>query len=104
MRVYLSGPISGQEGYKALFDMAAAALTAEGHTVINPAKLSEVLPDADYEEYMSLDQELLSLSEIICFLPGWQKSLGCQREYGMALAWDKMIIEWEGLNGTSEEA
>jgi hypothetical protein len=43
---------------------------------------------------MRIDLELLSMSDVLILLPGWQQSLGCQREYGFAQASDKIIMEF----------
>ena len=41
MKGYIAGKITGNENYKKNFDAAAAALEAEGNTVLNPATLPE---------------------------------------------------------------
>lgn len=95
MRIYLSGPITGVGNYREQFQAAAEKLREEGFSdIVNPAELCEVLPaTASWDDYMRIDLELLEMCEVIVLLPGWQASLGSQREYGYAMAKDMLI--WE---------
>jgi nucleoside 2-deoxyribosyltransferase len=93
MRVYISGGITGVENYKQFFDEAEKTLKSEGHEVINPTSFDSVLPQLTYEEFMKFDIFLLDMCDAIYMLKGWQKSCGANREYGYALASDKLIIE-----------
>lgn len=98
--LYLSGPITGQKDYVRDFGNAAYKLKCEGYKVINPAKMDEVLPSGtDYESFMKIDLQLLDMSTVLVQLPGWEKSLGCQREYGYALAAGKMVVSLDSLIG-----
>lgn len=94
-RLYLSGPITGVDDYFERFQRAFLALEEAGCNVINPAPLYQVMPDdATYEEYMQICMDLLAMADVVVQLPGWEKSLGCQREYGFAQASDKIIMEF----------
>lgn len=75
------------------FDEAEKKLKSEGHEVINPTSFDFVLPKLTYEEFMKFDIFLLDMCDAIYMLKGWQKSCGANREYGYALASDKLIIE-----------
>jgi nucleoside 2-deoxyribosyltransferase len=98
--LYLSGPITGNKDYVRDFGTAAYALKTQGYKVINPASMDNVLPEGtDYETYMKIDLQLLDMATVLVQLPGWEKSLGCNREYGYALAAGKMIIQYENLVG-----
>lgn len=44
MRIYISGPITKDKDYYKKFLMAEAKLTADGHEVINPAKVGLLMP------------------------------------------------------------
>ena len=85
MRVYISGPITGNPGYMSDFAEAQSHLERLGHTVINPAAFNSVLPELEYEEYMKMDFAMLELCDVIYMLEGWQKSCGANREYGYAI-------------------
>ena len=97
MRLYLSGPITGDRNYRNKFKRAEQGLRADGiKDIVNPAELIGVLsPEAtSWEEYMRIDLELLAMSDALILLPGWEKSLGCQREHGYAEAAGKIILEF----------
>lgn len=98
MRIYLSGPISNDPDYIQKFMDADRTLHSRGYQVVNPAELYRVLPtDATYEEIMQIDLQLMELCETLVQLPGWEKSLGCNREYGYALAKDMIILQYSDL-------
>ena len=50
-----------------------------------------------YEEYMQICMDLLAMADVIVQMPGWEKSCGCNRELGWAIASDKIIIQLESL-------
>lgn len=87
MVVYLSGPITGNAEFKKQFAEAEAKLQAQGFEVINPAEIGSRLPryvQNNYEAILDFDLRLLDMAEIICLLPGWETSTGCNRERGFA--------------------
>lgn len=98
MRFYLSGPITGIDNYRENFKEVADKLKAEGYyDVINPAELCEVMPACtSWDDYMKIDLELLAMCDVVVMLPGWEQSRGANREYGYALATDKIIWDMEG--------
>lgn len=94
MRVYISGPITGNPNYKEQFEEAENKIRQEGNIPINPAKLDEVMPaDAGHNDYMTMCIPLLSLSDAICMLHGWRKSTGACIEYGYAQGAGKIVVE-----------
>ena len=93
MRVYISGGITGVENYREKFNKAQEKLEKEGHDVFNPALYADALPKLTYDEYMQLGLQFLDMCDVIYMLKGWQKSCGANREYGYALATDKIILE-----------
>lgn len=103
MRLYLSGPISNDSEYLTKFNEAQAYFMNEGYEVVNPANMCFVMQGMAWEEYMQIDLELLEICDALVQLPGWESSLGSQREYGYALARDKYIIAAEALYGRTKE-
>ena len=93
MRIYISGGITSVENYRESFKKAHEELSKAGHDVINPAFYADSLPKLSYEEYMKVGLYFLSMCDAIYMLKGWQKSCGANREYGYALAMDKIIME-----------
>lgn len=49
--------------------------------------------DTTYEEYMKMSLHMLDMCEAIYMLDGWSKSCGANREFGYALAKDKIIYK-----------
>ena len=97
-RIYLSGPITGIADYHQRFEKAKVELVAAGYNnIANPAELDGVINEGKYEEYMSLCMNLLDMCDVVVMLPGWKESFGANREYGYALAKNKLIFELEEM-------
>ena len=95
MRVYLSGPMTSDPEYMGKFTEADQFLRNQGYHVANPAELYRSLPDdITYEELLRLDLQILEMCDTLVQLPGWEKSCGANREYGYALAMDKLIVPY----------
>ena len=94
-RVYISGAMTGVKNYRHKFFDAERKLVAKNYKVINPAYIDDVMPNADYEDYMKVDLFLLDMCDLIYMLKGWEQSRGANREYGYALA-KGMEIMFEG--------
>ena len=91
MKIYLSGPITGVPDYKTKFRVAAdqarryhESRTCEEIQIVNPARIS--IENGTHAEYMELCFMLLKKCDIMCMLPGWEKSFGAVQEYGYAKA------------------
>lgn len=87
MRIYISGPISGNPDFAEQFEDAAAIIAERGHEYINPAELDKVLPDAAWRDYMDVCLQLVPKADAITFLEGWQGSNGARREREEAAVW-----------------
>lgn len=92
MKIYISGPITGNPDYKKQFAEAAAKLRSKGHQVFDPTVWNREGLELDYEEYLILDFAMVDVADAIFMLPGWQNSKGAQREYWRAKEKEKIIL------------
>lgn len=100
-RTYIAGPMTGLPDFNhATFNAAAAALRAQGRTVINPADHG-VVPGATWADYVRADLALLAGCETIYLLPGWSLSRGALLEHHVARTLG-MAVEF--AVGAEEEA
>lgn len=88
MKVYISGAITNNEYYKQQFAEAEEKLTAEGHSVINPAKNQGYT----YKEYIDTGLFELMHCDAIYMLTDWVSSTGARLEYEYAKAVGLEII------------
>lgn len=93
MKIFISGPISGVENYRAVFADAEEALKEKGHIVVNPAYLPEDLP---WEAAMVICEAAVSVCDAIVQLPGWERSVGALSERVAALKAQKRVYETIG--------
>lgn len=92
-RIYISGAITGTDDYMERFAKAQKDLEEQGYSVVNPAAVNSMLPeDTGYEEYMRMSFLMLDMCDSIYMLDGWSKSCGANREYGYAIAMNKVIV------------
>lgn len=73
MILYLSGPITGVSDYKTRFADAENQLLKKGFTVINPARTTEGLTNADY---MRISMAQLEAADGIVLFGSWGLSRG----------------------------
>ena len=100
MKVYIAGPMSGQEdwNFPAFFE-AERQITALGHEPINPAHndgetVEKALasaghpdrPNNSWSYYMRRDLPYVLSADAICVLPGWRSSKGASLEVHVAKA------------------
>ncbi|MDV1094994.1 DUF4406 domain-containing protein (plasmid) [Raoultella ornithinolytica] len=82
MKIYIAGPMTGVDACnRPAFDTEAFRLTADGHTVLNPAMLPDGLTQP---EYMDICLAMLRSANAIFFLRGWETSAGARVERALA--------------------
>lgn len=86
-RVYISGPMTGFEGYNIpAFDAAAKKLRHLSYSVCSPAETSTLLGwHLEHEDYMRFDFERVLEADFVAVLEGWEDSKGARAEISMAL-------------------
>ena len=86
MIYFISGPISGTEGYLDHFKRAEELIKYKGHEAINPAEIGELLPKSfEHEDYMDICMAELKKCTGIYMLSGWKDSKGAVEEFEYAL-------------------
>ncbi len=79
--IYISGPITGIRDYQENFTVAADLLIDMGCSVVNPARLEEIIAGTfSREQIMAIDLKLLEACDGIFLLPGWEFSKGAKEE------------------------
>lgn len=90
--IYLSGPITGHDNWKDIFNAKAAELS-EDYKVVNPVDVGEGLEaefaaaglgSPRYEDYIRRDLHRLLDCDAIFMLPGWTESTGATLEHDIA--------------------
>ena len=78
--VFLSGPITGVDGYKNKFADAAEVIETLGaSSIFNPA--AEIPDSTEREEAMRICTSKIITSDCVITFPGWQDSEGACFEY-----------------------
>lgn len=88
-KVYIAGMITGNPNFMEDFQKVEDALTAQGYTVINPAKLPKGLTQADY---MQICFSEINSSEIVAMLDNWKNSEGALIEKLYGKKTGKLVI------------
>lgn len=96
--VFICGPMTGYENYnRDAFMRKEEVLIDCGVVVLNPARLPDGL---EHEQYLNITRGMIRVSDLICLLPGWEKSNGAQQEVIYAL---KRNIWPMGFDGAMRE-
>ena len=88
--VFISGAITGVEGYRKIFAAAEQWLLEQDCTVINPA----VLPPSglEWEAYLRITKAMVREADAIYVLQNWEHSKGVREELAPAARLGKEII------------
>ena len=90
--VYLSGPITGNEGYIEFFAYWENIFEQGGYAVMNPAKLDDPTNPPPWIECIVRDLGYLLLADYVALLPGWEESMGARMELMAAIRLGKPLI------------
>jgi hypothetical protein len=82
MKLYLSGPITGNANYMDDFAEWKRRLIQYGYEVFSPASLGEGL--SDWHSYLKRDIPFLVECDGVFAMPGWESSKGAQLEIDLA--------------------
>lgn len=94
MKVYLSGPITGDPDHESNFAYHADKLESGGHEVVNPVELDdEQDPEMEWADYLRRDIAALMECDAIAMIPGWESSRGAVLERHVAEAVGLRVIE-----------
>lgn len=93
-RIYLAGPMSGLPDHNfPAFHSETARLRALGYEVVNPAEINGHLAGKlPYIEYLRRDAAQLATCDTIAFLPGWQNSVGANKEHAIGFQLEMNMI------------
>jgi len=88
--VFISGAITGIDGYRKIFAAAEQWLLEQDCTVLNPA----VLPPSglEWEAYLRITTAMLREADVVYVLQNWEHSKGVREELALAAQLGKEII------------
>ena len=99
-KIYISGPITGQENYKIRFAQAEVLIKTLHAEPVNPANNPANNPDGlAYREYINLCMKQLMSSDMMLMLPGWELSNGATLEKAYADTVNMPVILTEAVSG-----
>lgn len=88
--VFISGAITGVDGYRKIFSDAERWLREQDCTVLNPA----VLPPSGmaWEAYLRITKAMVREADVVYVLQNWEHSRGVKEELALAESLGKEII------------
>ena len=88
--VFISGAITGIDGYRKIFAAAERWLLEQDCTVLNPA----VLPPTGmtWDAYLRITKAMLREADVVYVLQNWEHSRGVKEELDLAARLGKEII------------
>ncbi|MBF1695212.1 MAG: DUF4406 domain-containing protein [Selenomonas sp.] len=88
--VFISGAITGIDGYRNIFAAAEQWLREQDCTVLNPA----VLPPSGmaWEAYLRITKAMVREADVVYVLQNWEHSRGVKEELALAESLGKEII------------
>ena len=92
MRIYISGAITGTDDAVERFERWEMMLKSSGWDVVNPCKICQSIGHWEHRKIMKICFVLLNECDAVCFMPGWENSIGANQEYGYAVGTDKIIM------------
>lgn len=98
MKAYIAGKIKGDAEYREKFEHAKGFLKREGFTVLNPAELPEGMSPADY---MRICMAMMDSSDVVAFLPDYERSKGAQLEWAYCQYVGKQTMYLEQMSAWS---
>ena len=93
--IYIAGPMTGIEDFnRAVFEEADDRLSAQGHSVFNPARIAPKMhiDSVPYSGYLKIALAMLDCCDAIYMLDGWTNSRGAIIEHAYAVATNKHIM------------
>lgn len=101
-KIYLSGKITGDDGFAERFAKYAQKLSSDGDMVFNPA----VHPDMfTHGQFMQLDLLALSFCDTIYLMSNWRSSKGAKMEFdqarvlGLAIEFEEPLYQIRNKDG-----
>ena len=86
MRIYISGPITGNNSARRDFAHAERMLRRAGFKdVINPEAILHRL-SLTHTQYLHICKSLVDVADVMLLLHGWRKSTGACMEVGFAMS------------------